>query len=506
MFKNALISVADKTNLIEFVKPLADQGMRILSTGGTARHLQEAGISVVSVSDQTQFPEVMDGRVKTLHPNIHMCLLARGENKSDLKVLSENGLEPIDLVVGNLYRFEDALKRGVVGNELTEFIDIGGPSFLRAGAKNFSRISVVCDPNDYQWILEKKELTLEDRQYLASKVFAHTSTYDAMIAKTLGMNHESKDFSVGGAFERTLRYGENPDQKSAWFRKLGAKNGLHEAQVIQGKELSFNNLLDIEAAVSTLREFSGVPTCVSLKHQNPCGVSLGNDCADAISRSLKADPVSVFGGIIAVNEEIDADGAQELVELFLECVVAPSYSKEALAVFARKKNLRILEWPGLMERETDYDLRPVSGGFLLQTQDTVDEGWGEDWKIIGDEPDEAVAMDIVLAWKTVAHLKSNAIAIAAEGSTVGLGMGQVNRVDAVEQAIDRMKRFHPDTDNAVLASDAFFPFPDSVEKIAEAGIKWVIQPGGSIKDDEVIAKCKELGVHLVLTGRRHFLH
>lgn len=506
MFKNALISVADKTDLVKFVKPLADKGMRILSTGGTAKHLQEAGIEVIQVSEQTQFPEVMDGRVKTLHPNIHMCLLARGDNEGDLQVLSENGLEPIDLVVGNLYRFEDALKRGVGGDDLAEYIDIGGPSFLRAGAKNFKRIAVVCDPKDYEWISEKSELTLDDRQYLAATVFAHVSSYDAMIAKTLGMDHDFEDFSIGGGFERTLRYGENPDQQSSWFRRLGEVGGLHTAEVLQGKELSFNNILDIEAAVATLREFDQIPTCVSLKHQNPCGVALGSSSADAIASSLEADPVSVFGGIIAVNEEIDAEGARSLVELFLECIVAPDFTVDALAVFESKKNLRLLKWPDLMEKNAEYDVRPVTGGFLLQTQDQVEEGWGADWEVVGEEPDESVATDLILAWKTVAHLKSNAIAIAADATTVGLGMGQVNRVDAVEQAIDRMKRFHPDCETPVLASDAFFPFADSIEKIAEAGIKWVIQPGGSVKDDEVKAKAKELGVHLVLTGRRHFLH
>ena len=505
-FKNALVSVADKTNIVEFIKPLAEQGMRILSTGGTARTLREAGIEVLSVSDQTKFPEVMDGRVKTLHPNIHMCLLARGEHEGDLQVLSEAGLEPIDLVVGNLYRFEDALSRGVSGQELTEFIDIGGPSFLRAGAKNFSRIAVVCDPSDYKWILEKKELDAADRQKLASKVFAHTSSYDSMIASELGMGLESSDFSLGGAFHGPLRYGENPQQRASWFRGLGAKNGLHSAEVLQGKDLSFNNILDIEAAVGTLREFSDIPCCVALKHQNPCGVSLGADVFSAVDGALTADPVSVFGGIIAVNAELDVAAAKSLSELFLECIVAPKFSEEAKSILSKKKNLRLLEWPGLMSLSEDYDIRPVTGGFLLQSKDQTELGWGEDWKVIGTEVDEQTACDLIVAWKTCAHLKSNAIAIVVDGQTVGLGMGQVNRVDAVEQAIERMRKFHPDCGPAVMASDAFFPFADSIEALAKAGIQWVIQPGGSIKDDEVIAKAKELGVHLVLTGKRHFLH
>lgn len=504
MFKNALVSVADKTGLIEFIKPLAEKGMRVLSTGGTAQFLRENGVAVTLVSEQTGFPEVMDGRVKTLHPNIHMCLLARDHVDSDMKTLEEKQLLPIDLVVGNLYAFERALKDGLEDQQLVEFIDIGGPSFLRAAAKNFSRITSVCDPDDYQWVLSKSELTIDDRKKLAAKVFSHTSSYDSMIASSLGADISFNDFSIGGKFVDKLRYGENPQQQASWYRQLGLP-GIHDAEILQGKALSYNNLLDLDAAVETLSEFEEV-CCVSLKHNNPCGVAVGGDLLTAVQMSLESDPVSVFGGIVACNREVDEACAEVLSQVFIECLVAPSFSGEALNILASKKNLRVLSWPELIARGKAYKLKTISGGFLVQEEDSVSRTWSEEWRIYGETPDEKTKADILLAWQVCAHLKSNAISLVSGGQTVGLGMGQVNRVDAVAQAIERSHKFHPDKGSVVMASDAFFPFADSIDKAAEAGIKWIIQPGGSMRDKEVIEQAIKMGVNLIFTGTRHFLH
>lgn len=507
MFKNALISTSDKNGLLEFVKPLADRGMRVVSTGGTSKFLRENKIKVIEVAEQTGFPEVMDGRVRTLHPSIHMPLLARQNVAEDMALLKENNLEPFDLVIVNLYPFADALKKGVHGEELIEFIDIGGPSLLRAAAKNMDRIAVVCDPSDYQWILEKagrgESLTLDDRKRLAGKVFSHTSKYDALIAKTL-MSDSPAAQSLTGELVQELRYGENPQQKAWWFKNPGATHGLHDAKILHGKALSYNNLLDLEAAVRALRDFKN-PAAVAVKHNNPCGIGTAKTIEQAVERTLVADPVSVFGGIVAINKEVNAESAEKLSKIFLECIVAPSFSSEALAILQKKKDLRLLAWAEMLKVSSEAEFRTVTGGYLLQTQDRI-EDWTSSWQIIGEQPNDDLKFDLEMAWKTCAHLKSNAIALASMGTTVGLGMGQVNRVDAVQQAILRMKQHHPNAKNVVLASDAFFPFPDSIEAIAQAGIKWVIQPGGSIRDEAVIARAKELGVNMVLTQVRHFRH
>jgi phosphoribosylaminoimidazolecarboxamide formyltransferase / IMP cyclohydrolase len=501
MFKNALISCSNKANLAEFLQPFYKNGLRIVSTGGTSKYLRENGLKVIDVSQQTGFDEVMDGRVKTLHPNIHMALLARDEEPEDLKTLKKFDIETFDLVIGNLYPFED--------EPSVENIDIGGPSFLRAAAKNFSRITVICDPADYNWVSQKNKLTKEDRQLLAAKVFSHTAAYDSMIAKHFAGENALgfADTAVGGKFVQTLRYGENPQQKAAWFRVAGASGGLHDAKILQGKELSFNNIQDIDACVSTLKEFEGQKACVAVKHNSPCGVATGTTDENTIVKKLiEADPQSIFGGIVACNFKVTLSVAETLGDIFLECIVAPDFHKEAIDFFAKKKNLRLLSWPTYAEKNDEVKYRSVAGGLLLQTEDKVANVWGKDWVVHGDKVTAAKQNDLLTAWRVAAHLKSNAIAIVSDGQTVGLGMGQVNRVDAVEQAIARMKRFHNNKKNCVLASDAFFPFADSIEKIAAAGIYTVIQPGGSVKDSEVIAKAKELGVTLVLTGQRHFLH
>lgn len=507
-FKNALVSVSDKTGLVEFLKPHVERGLRVLSTGGTLKHLRENGIDAIEVSEQTGFPEVMDGRVKTLHPKVHMALLARMGNDGDAKLLKREGIEPFDLVVVNLYPFEAARTRNLKDAELIEFIDIGGPSMLRSAAKSHDRIAVICDPADYEWISEKRELTLADRRRLASKVYAHTGKYDDLIAKTLADVSERDDTLVGREVA-SLRYGENPHQKALWYRKPEATGGLHDAKILHGKPLSYNNILDLDAATGALREFSE-PAAVAVKHNNPCGVGTEKTVVEAVRRAIQADPVSVFGGIIAVNRVIDLPTAEEMAKIFLECIVAPGFSPEARERLMKKKDLRLLEWAGFANVPNEKQYKSVSGGYLVQDADRTSD-WQSEWRVIGNVPDENRKRDLMLAWKVSAWLKSNAIGIAADGRTLGLGMGQVNRVDAVEQAIARMRKHHgAELDKGglvpVLASDAFFPFADSIDLLASAGIRWVIQPGGSIRDDEVIERAKSLGINMVLTGMRHFRH
>lgn len=506
MFKNALISVANKNGLVEFVKPLAERGLRIVSTGGTAKLLMENGIQVIKVSDQTGFPEVMDGRVKTLHPRIHMALLGRQYIDADMKTLEDNDLQPFDLVVGNLYAFEEALQKGPSDQELQEFIDIGGPSFLRAAAKNFASITTICDPRDYDKILAKTELNIADRKELASKVFYHTSAYDSMVAKALCTDPiESATFnSIGGELVDVLRYGENPDQKASWCRTY-AQQGLHQCEILNGKQLSYNNLLDLDAAISTLNDFDE-PTCVSVKHNNPCGIGSADDISEATRLSLGGDPVSVFGGIIALNRGVNVEVAEQLKKLFLECVVAPEFTEDGLSLLKEKGNLRLLKAPQLAQWKTQWEYRQVLGGFLVQESDSLEKTFSKDWEIVGERPSPEIQSEMLFAMKTCAHLKSNAIALTCKKQSIGLGMGQVNRVDAVEQAILRAKKFHSQAKEVVLASDAFFPFADSIEIAHKAGIQWVIQPGGSIKDAEVKAAVEKYGMGMVLTGKRHFKH
>ncbi len=500
MFKYGLVSVSDKTGLLEFLKPLVEKGLRVVSTGGTADLLKKSGIPVVHVSEVTGFPEVMDGRVRTLNPRIHMSLLARQYDKGDMDLLKEHKLEPFDLVVGNLYPFEEALKENLDARELMEYIDIGGPCLLRAAAKSYETITVVCDPADYKSVLENNY----DRKKLAAKVFSHISTYDAMIAQQLNPV-AGKDHSLGGKLVEELRYGENPQQKAFWYRTPGSIGGLHTAEVLQGKQLSYNNIVDLEAASRTLIEFAG-PCMVGVKHANPCGVGTGKSGIEAAKKCVGSDPVSIFGGIIAINQTIDGEVAKLLENIFLECIVAPDFSDSAMEILQKKKNLRLLKWKDISEKNSSLEIKTVRGGFLVQSADDVGD-WNPDWKIIGEKPSHEMKSDLMFAWKVCAHLKSNAIAIAGGGQTLGLGMGQVNRVEAVEHAIQRKNLHHKDfKGTAVLASDAFFPFADSIEKINSVGIRWVIQPGGSVRDEEVIAKARECGINMVLTGVRHFYH
>ncbi len=506
IFKNVLVSVSDKSQLETFIPSLAQSGARVVSTGGTAKFLENAGVKVIHVSEQTGFPEVMDGRVRTLHPHIHIPLLARKHEQGDVKLLEEMGLDNFDLVVCNLYPFEEALSEGLNDRELCEYIDIGGPTLLRAAAKNFETTTVVVDPSDYALVLEGRASDLEFRKRLATKVFYHTSSYDSMIAKRMSAGEVQKNHSLGGQFVQEMRYGENPQQKAVWYRIRGTSGGIHQAEILQGKELSYNNLLDVDAGVQALRLFER-PTVVSLKHNNPCGIASSDSLIQATKESLKADPVSVFGGIVALNRPVTGEVAKVLTELFLECVIAPDFDSGSLDIFSKKKNLRVLKWPQVCENKSKQEqIRTVDGGYLVQSSDTVSV-WSEEWNVQGKPPTEELVRSMSFIWRVVARLKSNAIAIGSGEKTLGLGMGQVNRIDAVKQAVERWKAFHPnETKDIVLASDAFFPFPDSIEQAHEAGISWIIQPGGSIKDKEVIQKAQDLGVNLVLTKRRHFLH
>ena len=501
MFKNALVTVFDKTGLYECLKPLVEEGMRVVSTGGTAQFLKSKGLPVTMVEEQTGFPEILSGRVKTLHPLIHIPLLARKAKSADQQALEKYHLAPFDLVICNLYPFD---KKTHIQNdeELVEWIDVGGPSLLRASAKNFQTVTVLSSPEDYGRIGEG--LSLEGRKRLAAKVFKRLSHYDSLVAgRLMGQDSPLPD----GELVKVLRYGENPNQKAEWYQSSFARGGLHQAEFLQGRELSFNNLLDLEGALFTLKEFDE-PCCVSVKHNNPCGVACGSHVREAVTRSINADPLSVFGGIIAVNQKLDQSSAEEMVKVFLEVIIAPDYSPEALDILSQKPKLRVLKWPGMSSfSPANREIREISGGILLQDRDKVASMWNENWKIIGDKPDLKMKENLLFAWKVCAHLKSNAIALISEKQTVGLGMGQVNRVSAVEQALSCQQRFHPQINKGiVLASDGFFPFPDSIERAAQGKVQWIIQPGGSIKDKEVVQKAKDLGLNMVLTGQRHFRH
>jgi phosphoribosylaminoimidazolecarboxamide formyltransferase/IMP cyclohydrolase len=519
MIKNILVSVSDKVGLVDLLKPLVREGAQIVSTGGTAKHLMDAGFKVKDISELTGFPEVMGGRVKTLHPKVYMSLLAREWVPGDQEILKEQGLEYFDLVICNLYPFEQTLKAQASQlnkKELIEQIDIGGPTLLRAAAKNFSRVAVLCNPSDYQWFLNHKDsLSFEKRQLLASKVFFHVSAYDSLIAQTLSTlempqnieNQETKDWSLGGTVVQTLRYGENPHQTAQWIAAKGAR-GLQDAEVLQGKVLSYNNILDLEAAWKLVRLFKN-PGSVVVKHNNPCGAAeVKNNIEEALNLSLAADPVSAFGGIVVLNRSVNAAMAHRLSEIFLECIMAPDFTEDALSVFDKKKNLRLLKWKDLMETPIGGEVKSVTGGFLLQSADiNFDENLvSGHWTFVGEKPSESLMLDLQFGEKVCASLKSNAICIVAQGKTLGMGMGQVNRVDAVQQAIERMKKHHGPQKDMILVSDAFFPFKDSVELAHQAGVKWILQPGGSVKDNEVIEAAKSFNINMILTNVRHFKH
>ncbi len=503
MTKTALLSVADKTGLIEFAHALTQRfGYQIISSGGTYQALQSAGIAAKKVSEYTGAPEILGGRVKTLHPKIHGGILARLNLPSDVQELENQNINPIDLVVVNLYPFQATIaEEGVTEAEAIEQIDIGGPTLLRAAAKNFAFVTVLSDPRQYDRCLaelEKGSISLEFRRELAIAVFRHTQAYDRAICNYLA---GGADFCLEGTNPQALRYGENPHQTATWYQT--ANSGWSVAKLCQGKELSYNNLLDLEAARSVLAEFLwDIPTTVIVKHNNPCGVAQGETLLDSYQRAIGADPVSAFGGIVALNKPIDCPTAEELTRTFLECVVAPEAEGEALTILQKKPNLRVLLLPDFREAP-EIVIKSISGGFLAQTPDTIPIDLDQ-WQTVTDRvPDDELLAELVFAWKVCRHVKSNGIVVTNQRCTLGIGAGQMNRVSSVkialEQAGERAK-------GAVLASDGFFPFDDSVRAAAQAGIRGVVQPGGSIKDQDSIKAAKELGLVMMFTQVRHFLH
>ncbi|MEL5849032.1 MAG: bifunctional phosphoribosylaminoimidazolecarboxamide formyltransferase/IMP cyclohydrolase [Candidatus Igneacidithiobacillus chanchocoensis] len=516
----ALISVSDKTGVVDFARGLVAHQVELLSTGGTARLLREAGLPVIEVADYTGFPEMLDGRLKTLHPKIHGGLLARRDDARHQQDMQEQGFPAIDLLCVNLYPFAETIaKEGVGLDEAIEQIDIGGPTMLRAGAKNWQGVTVLVDPADYPLVLQEMHASqggvgAKLRFRLAAKVFAHTARYDGLIANHLSRHldslEEPNDFPQVLTLQLTqkqgLRYGENPHQRAAFYAD-GSASGLARAQQLQGKELSYNNLSDSDAAVNLVVEFTE-PACAIIKHGNPCGAAIGRDAADAFSRAWSADPVSAFGSVIACNRPIDASVAQLLTESFIEVVLAPAIDAEAVAILARKKNLRVLAFGDVAQwrQPGAWDYKRIRGGLLLQEYDDLVEDEAQ-WRVVSErQPSAADLQDLRFAWKVAKHVRSNAIVYAADGRTLGVGAGQMSRVDAARCGAAKAEELGFSLQGAVLASDAFFPFRDGVDAAAKAGVKAVIQPGGSVRDAEVIASANEHGIAMIFTSVRHFRH
>jgi phosphoribosylaminoimidazolecarboxamide formyltransferase/IMP cyclohydrolase len=512
MAKRAFISVSDKKGIVEFAAGLVECGYEIVSTGGTAVTLENGGVPIISVSDVTGFPECLDGRVKTLHPKVHAGILAVRSNPEHMRQLSELGITPIDMVVVNLYPFKKTiLKKNATFEEAIENIDIGGPSMLRAAAKNFQDVAVVVDANDYPRILEEVreqgEVSLATKSRLCRKVFEHTAAYDALIFSYLSRQAGTEfpqQLTLTYEKVQDLRYGENPHQRAVYYKEIGRfPECLHEAEVLHGKELSYNNINDANGAIELLKEFDEI-TCVALKHANPCGVASAKTLREAYILAHDADPVSIFGGIVAVNDTVDKETALEMCKIFLEIVVAPDYTDEALAVLKSKKNLRILKLPevGRKQPKGTLDMKKVGGGLLLQDAD-LELLLGGLSTVTKRQPSEAEIEDMLFAWKIVKHVKSNAIVIAKGKRTLGVGSGQTNRIWALEQAIEHSG---DEVEGSVMASDAFFPFDDCVTASAKAGIRAIIQPGGSIRDEDSIKACDNFGLSMVFTNIRHFKH
>ncbi|MGT2935011.1 bifunctional phosphoribosylaminoimidazolecarboxamide formyltransferase/IMP cyclohydrolase [Streptococcus castoreus] len=515
MTKRALISVSDKIGIVDFAQKLKSFGWEIISTGGTKVVLDNAGVETIAIDDVTGFPEMMDGRVKTLHPNIHGGLLARRDLGSHLQAATDNNIELIDLVVVNLYPFKETILRPDVTYDLaTETIDIGGPSMLRSAAKNHASVTVIVDPVDYALVLEELasagETSFETRQRLAAKVFRHTAAYDALIAEyfttQVGETRPEK-LTLTYDLRQALRYGENPQQDADFYQKaLPTNYSIALAEQLNGKELSFNNIRDADAAIRIIRDFRDYPTVVALKHMNPCGIGQADDIETAWDYCYEADPVSIFGGVVVLNREVDVATAEKMHAVFLEIIIAPSYSDQALAILTnKKKNLRILRLPfdaqDASEMEAEYT--GIVGGLLVQTQDVVKE-CPTDWQVVTKRhPSDQEVTALKFAWKAIKYVKSNGIIVTNDHMTLGVGPGQTNRVASIRIAIDQAK---DRLEGAVLASDAFFPFADNVEEIAASGIKAIIQPGGSVRDQETITAADKYGITMIFTGVRHFRH
>jgi phosphoribosylaminoimidazolecarboxamide formyltransferase/IMP cyclohydrolase len=517
-----LVSVHEKTGIVEFARALAQAGVEVVSTGGTARLLRENGVTVREVAELTGWPEMLGGRVKTLHPKVHGGILFRRNRTEDRDETRKNGIAPVDLVVVNLYPFEaTAARKGISAEELIENIDIGGPAMVRSAAKNFESVAVVTDPTDYAGLLEEfshhHDWSLTTRLELARKAFAMTARYDSLIASELErLSVADSTISLGQrpdlpaqlhlelSRHAALRYGENPHQKAALYIPGGPPaSGLAGAQQFQGKELSYNNLVDLDSAWLLAQEFSD-PACVIVKHNNPCGTAQQKTLAEAYRQALACDPVSAFGGVIAFNRNMDADTAAEVAKLFVECIIAPGYDSASREALAGKKNLRLMQMGRVpKEAKLQWELKPISGGFLVQEPDilTIAES---DLKVVTKrQPSSQEVRDLLFGWKVAKHVKSNAIVFARDGRTLGIGAGQMSRVDSVKIAVLKSQQ---SLVGSAVASDAFFPFADGVEEAARAGAISVIQPGGSVRDAEVIAAADRLGLAMVFTGVRHFRH
>lgn len=518
MKRRAVLSVSDKTGIIELASGLVDIGYELISTGGTFKTITEAEIPVRYVTEITGFPEILEGRVKTLHPMIHAGILAR-ETEDHLQQLEANGIGIIDLVVVNLYPFKETIsKEGVLFEDAIENIDIGGPTMVRAAAKNQERVTIVVNPQRYGELLnvlrEKGEVPFGVRKRLAAEAFAHTAEYDQYIANYLEKELDGEnDTDLGVRLPSTLRisaqkaqdlrYGENPQQKAAFYRGVTASGTLAEGHQIQGKELSYNNWVDMDAAWAIVRDFSEC-SCAIIKHTNPCGTALGKTPLEAYTRALAADPISAFGGILAFNRVVDAECAQELRKHFYEVIVAPQFSPEAQEILKEKVNLRLVVVArGIKNEAPQWKIRSIQGGFLVQEEDAGTVPTAE-WEVVTEKkPSMDDLRELDFAWQVVKHVKSNAIVLSRNGQTLGVGAGQMNRVGSVKIALEQAGK---EAKGAYLASDAFFPFPDSLEEAAKAGIRAVVQPGGSVKDQEVIEAANRLNLIMVFTHRRHFQH
>lgn len=511
MKKRALLSVSDKSGILEFAQVLEEMNYEILSTGGTKRFLEENGVAITAVDEVTNFPEILGGRVKTLHPLVHGGLLAKHDDAQHQSEMAENGISPIDIVCVNLYPFRDTIsKSDVTVDDAIENIDIGGPTMLRSAAKNHAYVTVIVDAADYEGVVtelrDQGATTPEARRRLAAKVFRHTAAYDSYISNYLtDLTGEEFPAQLTLTYElqQSLRYGENPHQKAAFYRSpLGSDFSIASAEQVHGKEMSYNNIQDANAALQIIKEFE-LPAAVAVKHMNPCGVGTGETISDAFNKAYEADSTSIFGGIIALNREVDRETAQHLSGIFLEIIIAPAYSQEAIEILTQKKNIRLLTIPFDSTKRDKWNTVTVEGGLLVQQPDTF--GYDDsDLQVATDRsPTEEEMKALKLGWSVVKHVKSNAIVVSDSEMTLGIGAGQMNRVGAAKIALEQAGERAA---GAIMASDAFFPMPDTVEAAAQAGIKAIIQPGGSKKDQESIDKANEYGIAMVFTGIRHFKH
>jgi phosphoribosylaminoimidazolecarboxamide formyltransferase/IMP cyclohydrolase len=521
MIKQALISVSDKTGVLDFARALADMGVRILSTGGTAKLLADNGIAVTEVADYTGFPEMLDGRVKTLHPKVHGGILARRDFPEHTDALAKHGIPTIDMVVVNLYPFQQTIAREHCSLEdAIENIDIGGPAMLRSSAKNHKDVTVICDPADYAQVLSEMkvgngEVSFETKFALAKKVFAHTAQYDGAITNYFTSLGEDKSHATRSAYPATLnlhfdkvqemRYGENPHQSAAFYREANPQAGaLANYTQLQGKELSYNNIADADAAWECVKTFDEA-ACVIIKHANPCGVAVGITPLEAYSKALQTDPTSAFGGIIAFNRELDGNAAEAVAKQFVEVLIAPSFTEQAKKVFFAKQNVRLLEIP-LGDAVNNYDFKRVGGGLLVQSPDAKNVALAELKVVTKKQPTPQQLQDLMFAWRVAKFVKSNAIVFCKDGMTMGMGAGQMSRVDSARIAAIKAQNAGLSLVGTAVASDAFFPFRDGLDVVVEAGATSVIHPGGSMRDQEVIDAANEHGIVMVLTGTRHFRH